>query len=207
VQPGAYFYRVGILRPPPAPPVILQQPLSLTVPVGQTAAFFVGVGGTPPFAYQWFFNGAPMPGASTNPLVLLNVQPSQQGVYRVVVSNAVSFAQSDPAQLIVLPGGLLPALVSAAPGDNPRQIALVFNKPVDPEWAMNPDNYLVNDGFWDLFVDAVTVLPGNTQALLLLNPLTPLEPDTRYEVTALGLRDLEVPPNVNPESTVVFFTP
>ena len=36
---------------------------SQSVPVTQPATFTVGVSGVQPFVYQWFFNGAPLPGA------------------------------------------------------------------------------------------------------------------------------------------------
>src|SRR2546427_10991848 len=45
----------------PSPPLVGAQPQSQNVLIGATANFNVSVGGTAPFAYQWFKNGSAVP--------------------------------------------------------------------------------------------------------------------------------------------------
>lgn len=69
-----------------SPVTITNQPASLTVFVGDTVTFSVGVSGTPPFQYQWAFNGVAIPGATDATLTLPNVTADQAGFYSVTVS-------------------------------------------------------------------------------------------------------------------------
>ena len=51
------------------PPSITQQPASVTLSVGQTAAFTVQATGTLPLGYQWLFNDLAIPGATGSTLI------------------------------------------------------------------------------------------------------------------------------------------
>ena len=57
--------------------------------------------------YQWYFQGAPIAGATGSALVISHVQPGSVGLYDVLVANAAGSAQSEPAslQIGVNPGG------------------------------------------------------------------------------------------------------
>ncbi|MFM8360929.1 MAG: immunoglobulin domain-containing protein, partial [Verrucomicrobiota bacterium] len=87
----------------PQAPVILTQPVDRTVYFGQTATFAVEATGNPSPAFQWLFKGAPLPGATNNPLVLTNASFDQLGLYGVVVTNAAGSVTSTNASLLVLP--------------------------------------------------------------------------------------------------------
>jgi hypothetical protein len=78
---------------------IVTQPQNQTVRSGATASFNVIVSGTTPFYYQWLFNGAKLPGATNNTLVILNCQTTDTGSYSVVVTNAASSMTSISATL------------------------------------------------------------------------------------------------------------
>jgi uncharacterized repeat protein (TIGR01451 family) len=68
------------------PVIITNQPASITVRAGATASFTVGVTGTPPFTYQWFFNGTNLlQGATSATLTLPNVTATQAGTYSASV--------------------------------------------------------------------------------------------------------------------------
>jgi hypothetical protein len=81
------------------PPGITMQPTNQVVLVGGTANFRVAATGTVPLKYQWQFNGAKLEGASTDTLILTNVQPAQAGSYRVLVTNSAGAATSAVAVL------------------------------------------------------------------------------------------------------------
>jgi hypothetical protein len=87
---------------PPRAPAITAQPASLTVIEGQNAAFTVTATGTPPLAYQWFFNtNTALANATNATLNLLAVQTNQAGGYRVRITNAVGSVTSAVATLTV----------------------------------------------------------------------------------------------------------
>lgn len=87
--------------PVPQAPVITQQPVDVTVPVGSNATFSVTATGTAPLSYQWFFNGTAIPGATSTNLLLTSVQYAQEGGYSVSVLNTVSNVTSTTAALTV----------------------------------------------------------------------------------------------------------
>ncbi|PWU21312.1 MAG: hypothetical protein C5B50_01920 [Verrucomicrobia bacterium] len=68
-----------------APVSITSQPASQSVPVGGTATFSVGVSGSPPFDYQWYFNSGLLAGSTAASLTLTNVTAAQAGSYNVMV--------------------------------------------------------------------------------------------------------------------------
>jgi hypothetical protein len=81
-------------------PYIITQPQSQTIPAGSTATFSVVMAGDAALTYQWKKNGANLPGATTNPLVITNISGANNGVYSVVISNAVGSTNSASATLI-----------------------------------------------------------------------------------------------------------
>ncbi len=83
------------------PPTITTQPSDNFVPRDSTGVFVVEVVGVGPFAYQWRFNGADIPGATLNTLTLENVQGRQEGAYSVRVTNPGGSVTSRDASLIV----------------------------------------------------------------------------------------------------------
>jgi hypothetical protein len=96
-----------------APPTITAQSQAQTIAAGSNAVFTVVAAGAPPLNYQWQFNGTNLANATASSLTLINVQPSQQGGYRVIVSNPGGSVSSQVAALTVvtaplhfLPGSL-----------------------------------------------------------------------------------------------------
>jgi hypothetical protein len=89
------------------PPVITTQPASQTVIHGSNATFSVTVLGTPPLAFQWYFNGTNLSGETTSSHSLFGVTPADAGDYMVVVTNLYGSVTSSLARLthIGLPPG------------------------------------------------------------------------------------------------------
>jgi hypothetical protein len=73
------------------------------VPASSNATFAVTAIGSQPLAYQWYFNGAPIAGATGAQLALSGVQSGNAGNYCVIVSNAIGTATSKAATLAVTP--------------------------------------------------------------------------------------------------------
>ena len=80
-------------------PSITNQPASGTVSSGGTATLTVGVAGTPPFTYQWQFNGTNLSGATNASLSIANFSVANAGGYSVTVSNSVAGVTSRIATL------------------------------------------------------------------------------------------------------------
>lgn len=83
------------------PPTIVSPPSSWVASAGEDVLFSAGAAGTEPLAYQWNFNGAPLPGETTSALRLLGVSTDQRGSYSVTVSNLGGSITSANASLAV----------------------------------------------------------------------------------------------------------
>ncbi|MBX3748364.1 MAG: immunoglobulin domain-containing protein [Verrucomicrobiae bacterium] len=95
------------------PPRIEAQPSDLTVVQGQTALFEVEVEGTPPFQYQWRFEGSDLEGQTEPSLSIPDVIPSRAGGYDFRVVNEAGTAVSRTARLEVI----VPPAITLHPRD------------------------------------------------------------------------------------------
>lgn len=90
-------------------PAIAWQPEDKTASAGWTVNFFVTAHGTAPLAYRWekdgvdLTDGGKISGATTDSLIIGNVQESEEGVYTCYVSNAAGETASNSATLTVDP--------------------------------------------------------------------------------------------------------
>src|SRR5262249_48179127 len=77
-------------------PVITVQPVGLIASEGGAATLQVKATGTSPLSYQWYLNNSAVVGATGSALALPAVDPSQAGIYQVVVTNSVGMVASAP---------------------------------------------------------------------------------------------------------------
>ncbi len=82
--------------------LITGHPQSQAVPLGQGATITVGVSGTPPLSYQWYFNGKPLAGATASSCVFPAVSGDNAGSYFAVVQNVIGSLVSSNATLGVI---------------------------------------------------------------------------------------------------------
>ena len=87
----------------PSEPYITVNPTDQEVVEGSTVTFTVRVVGTPPFTYQWQKNNQDIAGAIDSSFTIPNIEPSDAGQYRVMVSNDVGDVISSTAMLSVVP--------------------------------------------------------------------------------------------------------
>lgn len=98
-----YFFDDGVLEQlPDTLPVISQEPNSQTVQTGQTATFSVVALDISPLFYQWYRNGVPISGATSNSFTTPPAALEDSGArYSCHVSNGVHFVMSRTVELIV----------------------------------------------------------------------------------------------------------
>ncbi len=127
-------------------PVITNQPISLIVTQGNTAAFQVTAGGTSPLSYQWQLNGTPITGSNQPALVLANAQTNNAGSYTVRITNLVGAVTSLPATLTVR----VPPTVTQQPQSRTNlagstavmSVAASGTLPLNYQWIFNSTNLL-----------------------------------------------------------------
>jgi len=75
--------------------IIVNAPLSTSIVEGATAYLSVEVSGDGPISYQWQKEGSVISGATSSSLTIQNSKKSDEGSYRVNISNSISETSSD----------------------------------------------------------------------------------------------------------------
>src|SRR5207247_623996 len=78
---------------------IVEQPVSQAIAPGSNATFTVSASGTSRLVYRWQFNGSDIPGETNAILTITDVQPTEAGIYVVIVTNDYGSVTSFPAPL------------------------------------------------------------------------------------------------------------
>ena len=74
--------------------------------LGQTNTLNIGAWGSGNLAYQWYFNGTAISGATSSNLALSDIQFTNAGLYSVVVSNPYGSVTNTPEQVVVNPANI-----------------------------------------------------------------------------------------------------
>ena len=92
-------------------PSISGNPANVTLaPLGDTATLSVRASGQAPLSFQWLFNGAVIPGATSSNYTIANVQWGNVGSYVAVVSNSYGPVPSSAGYITLLtnaPGSIV----------------------------------------------------------------------------------------------------
>ena len=133
------------------PPIVTHPPQSQTAYAGSTANFRASATGSPPLAYQWFFNGSAISGAGNTSLQLTNLQSSQSGTYTVVVTNIVGAVTSAPAMFSVIPSverRLVPGLSLLGQPGSLLNLEVANSLDPSPAWVTFDSVRLTNTSQW-----------------------------------------------------------
>jgi beta-galactosidase len=149
---------------PAVPPTITQQPASLSVRANDAASFSVIAGGSPPFTYQWRFNGANILGATASTFTIAQAQTADAGAYTVVVSNGAGSVTSAAATLTIAPPGPNLALHQPATASSTQGGGLEASNATDGDLTTRWASAGGVDPSW-LQVDLGAVKPFNTVVL------------------------------------------
>jgi GH25 family lysozyme M1 (1,4-beta-N-acetylmuramidase)/alpha-tubulin suppressor-like RCC1 family protein len=122
------------------PPVIVSQPANVVTGLGLTASFSVGVSGSTPLSYQWWYNGGSLSGATTSTLTVPNADPTNAGTYSVVVTNLYGTVTSSNALLTPMDPYITnqpQSLTVAAGAPAAFTVGAVGTAPLSYSWARN----------------------------------------------------------------------
>jgi len=102
----ARFYNYALSAPQvitiaTLPPTVLSQPVGGGNIVGGILTLTAAISGTPTPALQWQFNGASLPGATNETLVLPNLQLTNAGSYVLYATNAGGSTNTIPAVITI----------------------------------------------------------------------------------------------------------
>jgi len=147
------------------PPSITGQPANQEPPPGGIAVFRVKAAGTT-LAYQWIFNGAPLPdggsisGSASNTLTVNTIASNDVGSYRVVVSNSAASVTSSVVQLSLGVEKTKPSVAIVSPQAGSRSSAPVLSG------TASDDVRVLNVAYWVTNVNAGVVTTSNGLAAL-----------------------------------------
>jgi parallel beta-helix repeat protein len=92
----------AIFTPAPAPLTVSISPTSASILVGQQTTFTSTVsGGTPPYNYQWYLNGNPVSGATSDSWIFTPTTSGTFYVYLKITDSKGNTAQSETARITV----------------------------------------------------------------------------------------------------------
>ena len=111
---------------PTAAPIIINQPLSATVPSNASVTLTASATGGG-LSYQWYFNGKAIESATTSTYTISSVTAATSGMYSVTVSNSLGSVSSNAAIVgIPNPGRLVNLSVLSMDGPGSQLLTIGF---------------------------------------------------------------------------------
>lgn len=171
-------------------PVITDQPQSQVADELSSASFSATAGGYPPPVFQWYRNGAPIPGA-TNPIYIIpsvaltDDQARFEIVAHNVVSNVACSATSKEAVLTVKPDISPPTLLSVMPLGL-AQVQLTFSERLDSTSVSAPESFSISNTNGSLSVLGAALDSSQTNVALTVSLMTA---GLSYMLTVKGVTD------------------
>ena len=86
----SYTVQLSVIQPP----TVVTPPVGGTVMAGANETFTVGTLGANNLSYQWYHDGAAVPGATSSTLTLTGVAPSDSGLYAVALADGNGHIQT-----------------------------------------------------------------------------------------------------------------
>ncbi len=126
----AASFRLAVV--PDSAPAIARHPVAVAMPVGATVAFNLSASAQPAATYQWSKDGAALPGATADTLLLTAISAADAAGYTCVVTNRAGTAVSHPAALsLATPDAANPARlanlsVRSLAGTGPQTLTVGF---------------------------------------------------------------------------------
>jgi hypothetical protein len=153
------------------PPSIAQQPVATNVFAGKTFSLSVRSTGSAPLMYQWTFQNEILPGAADATLTVSNAQAANEGLYQVVVANAVGTVTSGNIRVRVLPAKPVitvpPASLTAPAGTNLTfTVTATGTEPLGYQWYFNQRPIMGANAAQLALEDVQTTYAGNYEVVV-----------------------------------------
>ncbi|HTQ49109.1 MAG TPA: pectinesterase family protein [Candidatus Acidoferrales bacterium] len=197
----------GLIKLVAVPQVtITSQPQDLIVSTNDPATFVVGATGSQPIGYQWYFYGdsptnTPVQevNATNTTFTIPSAQPSDTGLYAVVVSNSYNSVSSRFARLIV--GNVCPSLSgpydqTVIQGHNAN-----FSTTVDLANPYPTFQWQTNGVNVDGATNTSLTLTNVQYALLNGTTVSVIASNAACMTTNSAILTIQVPPVINPQPT------
>lgn len=165
-----------------------------------------------PNKYQWYKNGQPIE-AATNPdnsqhytgitspsLTINQITEADAGQYYLVVQNPLGDQQTTAATVTFARDTVAPAVKYVSADASLKRVRVVFSKPVTPETALVPSNYVFTGGLVAASV-ASSVFDPAIVDVVLQNPMTA---GTTYSLTVKNVADTRANANVIGANSNIF---
>ena len=134
---------LNVTNPPSGtPPAFNTHPQSQTVNAGTNVTFTADATGSGPLFRQWFFNNAPILGATNESVNLTNVTSADEGEYFMVASNAFGVTSSVHATLTIIACDFTLSKSSASFPPEGGTDSVIVTAPSGCDWSV------VNTNFW-----------------------------------------------------------
>jgi len=159
------------------------QPADVVAVEGRAVTLTSAATGSPPLAYQWYFDGVPIAGATANAYTLATAWPTNAGAYYVSISNRANSTNSRAATLTVLRDTLPPTITNIAASSS--SLTVQFSEALDPATATNPANYSVSPG---ASVTGAALNPADASQVILTT--SALDLGAVYTLQVAGVKDL-----------------
>jgi hypothetical protein len=180
-----------------APPSFTSHPISTTAVEGGFVMMTAGVMTCGATTYQWTRNGVDLPGQTSLSLTLTNLNISDDGVYRLRVTNPMGTIISNPATLTVRPDDTLLVVTRVVSLDE-TTIVVTFSKFVGASAQTVAGHYILSPS------GSVTGASLSADGRTVTLTTTPRNFSTAYSLRIQDLADNRSTPNpISPNPTIV----
>lgn len=187
--------------------ITLEPPSAITVPENGNLSLVAGASGQFPISFQWYLNGTPYSGATSNAALVPSVPFAANGsqVYLVASNNISDTAYTATTRVVtvtVIADTNAPTIQRVQQVAS-NQVEVVFSEPVSATDAANASLFTVTGLTGALTVSAAQA--GADASRVLLTIAEPFADCTYYTVTANGVHDVSAAANVTTAGTTGAF--
>lgn len=188
----------------PIAPTITGQPQSQTISQNTATTLTVTATGTPPFTYQWLFDGTNIAGATDSSFTIASAQVGNAGSYSVVISNV---ANSVTSSVFVVTVDSCTIHVTNTSSDTNNNISIIWSTDPGITYTVQSKSDLTNAQWTTLAVSNAAantlpftdVLTNSQQFYRLISDCTTSEP--------CGFLRLDLPANSDTIVSTPFVRP
>ncbi len=181
------------------PPIITAQPSDTTAVEGELATFNVQIKNLDLVSYQWFKNGASIPGATGSSYQFGPVTLNDEGTtFSATLTNKLGSTNTAVATLHVVPD-TTPPKVTLVINNSATSLLVTFSEPIDPASASVAQNFRLSGGV------SVSGASAGADGRSVILTTTPMTFGNTYTLTVNNVKDRARTPNaIIPNSQTSF---